>query len=65
MILWAYYSVTNGKVEASSRNYQLMNLFGALGIGVNVLYKQAWPAVVLEIVWAGIAVMALLRRDKK
>jgi len=37
-----------------------MNFFGAIGIGVNVFYHQAWPAFIMEVIWALIAVSALI-----
>ena len=40
--------------------YQAMNFFGALGVGVNVFYQAAWPALALQVVWGIIAVIALV-----
>lgn len=61
LIVLAYYLVSNKKVDSTGALYQWMNLLGAIGIGVNVFYRQAWPSVALEIVWGGIALVALVK----
>ena len=63
LILIAYFLVSCRKVDASSREYQLMNLLGAIGVGINVFYQRAWPALALEVVWAAIAVFVLLKKS--
>ncbi|OGX24552.1 MAG: hypothetical protein A2787_01820 [Omnitrophica WOR_2 bacterium RIFCSPHIGHO2_01_FULL_48_9] len=65
LILWAYYLVSYKKIDPDSVNYQLMNLIGSVGIGVNVFWKQSWPAVTLEVVWGLIAFWALVRTLKQ
>ena len=62
LILVAYFLLSFNKISATSRNYQLMNLIGAVGLGINVFCQQAWPALVLEIIWGTIAILALLRK---
>jgi len=59
LILSAYYLVSNNKIAGTSKVYQLMNLFGAIGVGVNVFYQKAWQGFALEAVWALIAFLAL------
>ena len=65
LIILAYILVSNKKVEGNSTSYQVMNLFGALGVGINVLYQRAWPAVALEVIWIVIAVVILVKAKKK
>jgi hypothetical protein len=62
LIIFAYFLVSIKKVDGSSRIYQTMNLLGAVGVGVNVFYQQAWPAVALQVVWGIIAVVALVKK---
>lgn len=62
MIVSAYFLVSAKKVDGRSVLYQLLNFFGAIGVFVNVFHQQAWPAAVLQVVWAIIAVTALLKR---
>ena len=42
-----------------------MNLFGAVGVGVNVFYQQAWPALALQIIWGIIAISILIKSKDK
>jgi hypothetical protein len=65
LIVWAYYLVSNKKIDPVGEYYQWLNLIGALGVGVNVFHQKAWPAFTLEVIWAGIACAALLRLNKK
>ena len=53
------------KINAESKFYQLLNFFGAIGIGVNVFYHGAWPAFALQVVWGIIAVFSLMRLELK
>lgn len=64
LIILAYFLVSYKKIDAGSRIYQLINLLGAIGVGVNVFYQQAWPAVALQIIWGVIAIVALIRSRK-
>lgn len=61
-IVLAYFLVSSKKVDGSNTYYQLINLFGAVGVGINVFYQQAWPALALQIIWGIIAITSLLRR---
>jgi len=38
-----------------------LNLFGAIGVGANVLYQHAWPSFTLQIIWAVIAIFSLIK----
>jgi hypothetical protein len=61
LILLAYFLVSNKKVSGDSTVYQLMNLLGVIGVGVNVFHQRAWPAVALQVVWGIIAIFALIK----
>ncbi|HVV99287.1 MAG TPA: hypothetical protein VHB77_03035 [Planctomycetaceae bacterium] len=41
--------------------YQLLNLTGAAGIGIAAFEKRSYQAVAVEVVWAAIAITALIR----
>ncbi len=62
LILLAYFLVSFKKIDVNSRNFQLMNLIGALALGVHVFYQKSWPALFLEIVWGGIAFISLIKK---
>lgn len=59
LIVLAYFLISNQYVGGNSAVYQFMNFFGALGVGVNVFYQKAWPALALQVVWALIAIVSL------
>lgn len=61
LIVLAYFLVSNQYVNSKSKTYQLVNLFGAIGVGINVFYQEAWPALALQITWAIIALASLIR----
>lgn len=58
----AYFLVSHKKLKSHDISYQLMNLFGAIGLGINVFYQRAWPALAFEVLWILIAITALIRR---
>ncbi|HEX8931891.1 MAG TPA: hypothetical protein VF810_01925 [Patescibacteria group bacterium] len=64
-ILLAYFLVSIKKLNANSKEFQLLNLFGSLGIIVNTWYHKAIPSVVLNAVWLLIAIYALLKTARK
>jgi hypothetical protein len=59
LILGAYALLTAGKVDARSIVYQGMNVVGALGFIANGWWHGAMPSAVLNIIWAGIGMVAL------
>ena len=59
LILAAYLLLTMGRVTSTSAGYQWLNVAGAVGIGTNAWWNDAIPSVALNIVWAGIGVVAL------
>ncbi|HEY5588290.1 MAG TPA: hypothetical protein VIK86_04960 [Candidatus Paceibacterota bacterium] len=64
LIVLAYFLVSNNKISATSKRYQLLNLLGAIGVGFNVFHQSAWPAFTLQVVWAIIAIIALIKIKK-
>lgn len=62
LIVFAYFLlVAFKKIDEHSKSYQVMNLFGAIGVGINVFYHQAYPAVALQVIWGIIAIISLLK----
>lgn len=53
------------KIDEDSKIYKIMNLFGAIGVGVNVFNQQAWPAFALQIIWGVIAIVSLVKTKKE
>lgn len=60
-ILLAYALVSLGGVPADSGTYQLLNFTGAIGVGIISVMKKAYQPATLNIVWALIGLIALLR----
>ena len=60
-ILLAYLLVSFNVIESKSLGYQLLNLTGALGIVVEALSKKDAQPAVLNIAWATIAALAIIR----
>jgi hypothetical protein len=59
LILGAYALLTAGKVDARSIVYQGMNVIGALGFIANGWWYGAMPSATLNVIWAGIGLVAL------
>lgn len=59
LIVLAYVLLSCHYVNGESRVYHLINLFGAIGIGINVFYREDWSTFVLEVIWATIATVSL------
>lgn len=64
LIVLAYFLISYKKVKSDSRVYQLMNLVGAVGVGINASYQKAWPSLAIQIVWGIIAIIALAKSLK-
>ena len=61
LIVSAYALLSAGKMSADSKTYQWMNIAGAAGFIVNCSVKGAYPSAVLNVLWCGIGVYALVR----
>ncbi len=61
LLLASYFLVSCRRIKPESRSYQLMNLFGALGLLFNTYVNRAWPAAFLQFAWALISVYSLIR----
>ncbi|MBI4085817.1 MAG: hypothetical protein HY433_01065 [Candidatus Liptonbacteria bacterium] len=62
LVVLAYLLISNKKVDGSNKIYQSMNLFGAIGVGINAFYQHAWPSLAIQFVWGFIAILTLLKR---
>lgn len=61
LILLAYLLVSTRKLSSVSKQFQWLNLFGAIGIIINSSVHRAFPSVGLNVVWAVIAVYGLVK----
>lgn len=58
-IVTAYALVSFAVLQPTDMTYQLLNISGALGLGLISFYKKAYQPGVLNIIWIAIAVMAI------
>lgn len=61
LVLFAYVLVSFDVVSSQGLFYQATNLFGAIGLVAVSWYKRAYQSAILNIVWAIVAVVALIR----
>lgn len=61
VIAGAYLAVTRGWVDATRPAFNLLNLAGATLILWSLWYRPNAGAILIEVLWVGIAAMALLR----
>ncbi|MDO1445998.1 hypothetical protein Q0590_07025 [Rhodocytophaga aerolata] len=64
-VVAAYFSVSYDRFRMSPFLYQLLNAAGSLCLIVNTAYYRAYPSASVNIIWLGIALMALLRNRVK
>ncbi len=61
LVVLAYGLVSTGRIQGTSRIYQVMNLCGAVGVGIQSYTVDAFPSVFLQIVWGTIALVSIYR----
>lgn len=59
LFLAAYILVSRGRLEPRSPAYQLLNLGGAIGLGISNSAHGAFPAATLNLIWCLIGLHAL------
>ncbi|MEK7066336.1 MAG: hypothetical protein AAB965_02055 [Patescibacteria group bacterium] len=60
-IILAYASISFNYISPTDPTYQLLNLTGALGIVMETLYKKDYQPAVLNIIWAVVGLIALIK----
>lgn len=60
-ILSAYFLVSYNVVVSESFSYQIINLIGAIALLYNSYYKKSKPLIALQISWAAIAIIAIIK----
>ena len=64
-LLTAFYLNSTNKINANSKIYQLMNFFSALMLTINAFYINSYPFIIINIFWAGVALLSIDRLSKK
>lgn len=60
-VLAAYALVSINKIQGDGISYQALNLVGAALLLVNSLFYGALPSVGVNVIWIGIAILAIIR----
>lgn len=64
LVLLAYGLLSTNKVN-NGMLYQIINLVAALFMAVGVFPKNAWFSFALQVIWAIIAIIAIIKIKKK
>ena len=62
LIVGSYALNISGKLPTTSKLYVWANIFGGLFFVINTFYHQAYPSMVVNIVWVIIAIVMLLKK---
>ena len=60
-ILTAYILVSFGIIAPEGLIYQILNLTGALGVVIIAIHKNVKQSVLLNIFWASVAIIAIVK----
>ena len=63
-LLVAYAMVSHKKLEGDSSTYQLLNISGSILLAANTIFYGSYPSTFVNLIWAGIAVVAISRRKR-
>ena len=66
--LLAYFLLSIKKIRSDEKLYHILNIIGAIGLTYNAIFLNDYPNVIVNIVWAIIALAAIFliargRRD--
>lgn len=59
LLLSAFYLASSKRISDEQSLYHILNLLGAIGIGINAYYKHVIPQLMVEVAWACIATMGV------
>ena len=65
LIVLAYVLLSFDVIEEDDVRYISLNLVGAAGVGANVFAQGTWPALALQILWGGVAIVSLIKNLQK
>jgi len=64
LVLIAYGLLSTNKIS-NGKSYQLLNLVAALFMAIGLLPKNAWFSFALQVAWGIIAIVAIIKIEKK
>jgi len=62
LIIGSYALNITGRLQAKSKWYVLANIVGGAFFVINTYYHQAYPSMVVNIVWVIIALIMILKK---
>jgi len=65
LLLASYALNINGKLGSTSVAYIMCNLLSGAFFAINTTYHRAYPSAVVNVIWFGIAVAALVKHKRK
>jgi hypothetical protein len=65
LIVGSYALNITGRLAANSKLYVIANIVGGLFFVVNTYYHQAYPSMMVNIIWVIIAIVMLTKKDSK
>ena len=63
LVLVAYFLNLMGRLPSETVWYKLLNIFGSIFLIVLTFYKGAWQSVVVNAIWATIALVLLFKKQ--
>jgi hypothetical protein len=64
LVIAAFGLVSFDRLSAASLRYQALNIVGSILLIVNTAWHAAWPSAAVNVIWAGIALIAVARRPR-
>lgn len=64
LVLIAYALLSTNKIN-SGKLYQLLNLIAAIFMAIGLFPKNAWFSFALQVAWAIIAIIAIIKMSNK
>jgi len=64
LIVGSYALNITGRLAATSKLYVLANIIGGLFFVINTYYHQAYPSMMVNIIWVIIAIVMLTKKDR-
>lgn len=64
LIVGSYALNITGKLEAENKWYVWANIIGGLFFVVNTYFHQAYPSMMVNIIWVVIAIVMIIKRKK-
>ena len=64
-VLIAYWLISTHRAKPDAPGFQSLNLLGGVLLALNTGYYRAYPSTLVNVIWVGIAVYALMRRSAR